>query len=296
MTQTSASAISVVIVNYNGGEWIARSVAAALASGAAEVIVSDNGSQDGSLSAIHEIAARDNRVKAIANGANLGFAAGANRALQKLIPESEFVLFLNPDCVMGAETLARMSAAMREHPGAGMAGCLVQNPDGSEQRGSRRRIPTPASALARVLRLDRVFPSWSGFDLAGTPLPDEPQPTEAVSGAFMFVRRSALQAVGPLDEGYFLHCEDLDWFMRFREAGWTILFVPDARATHAQGASSKSAPVRVEWHKHRGMARFYCKFYRRRYPLPLLWLVFAGIWLRFAAKAAWLTLFQRKNR
>jgi hypothetical protein len=97
----------------------------------------------------------------------------------------------------------------------------------------------------------------------------------------MLVKREAMEDVGPWDEGYFLHCEDLDWCMRFRRKDWGILFVPDARIIHHQGACSRSRPLFVEWHKHKGMMRFYRKFFRDRYPKPLWALVAFGVWLRF---------------
>lgn len=287
-----AGTVSVVIVNYNGGALLERCVLAVLASdypALEHVIVSDNGSDDGSLLAVLALAKTDTRVNVIENGANLGFAAANNRALP--LATSDYILFLNPDCVIEAGTLSRMMTAMALHPEAGMAGCLICNPDGSEQRGCRRYLPTPATALARVLKINDLLPGrgW-GFDLTGTPLPPGPVEVEAISGAFMFVRKAALDAVGPMDEDYFLHCEDLDWCMRFRQAGWHILFVPDTKVTHAQGASSRSAPVTVELHKHRGMLRYYRKFHRHRYPRVLFWLVTAAVWLRFAAKASWIKL------
>jgi hypothetical protein len=109
---------------------------------------------------------------------------------------------------------------------------------------------------------------------------------DAISGAFMLVRRRALATVGPLDEGYFLHCEDLDWCERFRRAGYVVLFVPDVTVVHHKGTSSRGRPMRVLWHMHRGMVRYYGKFLRDSYPRPLSWLVVAGVWLRFAALAA----------
>ena len=92
---------------------------------------------------------------------------------------------------------------------------------------------------------------------------------EAISGACMLVRRAALDDVGGLDEGYFLHCEDLDWCHRFRQAGWRVLFVPGVRVVHDKGVSSRARPVFVQWHLHRGMVRYYRKFLRDEYPSPL---------------------------
>ncbi len=97
----------------------------------------------------------------------------------------------------------------------------------------------------------------------------------------MLVSRRALDAVGPLDEGYFLHCEDLDWFVRFRQAGWTIALVPDVSVIHHKGACSQRSPLLVERHKHRGMERFYRKFQARGYPTLFNGLVIFGIRVHF---------------
>ncbi len=99
----------------------------------------------------------------------------------------------------------------------------------------------------------------------------------------MLVRRTAVERiVGRLDEGYFLHCEDLDWCMRFRQAGLQILFVPDAEATHHKGTCSRDRPIRVLWHLHKGMVR-YRKFFQHQYPAPLMWAVVSAVWVRFVA-------------
>jgi len=95
------------------------------------------------------------------------------------------------------------------------------------------------------------------------------------------VRGDAFRDVGPLDEHYFLHCEDLDWCMRFRQKGWKILFDPNARVLHYKGICSRSCPIFVEWHKHKGMVRFYKTYFRHQYAGVLMWLVTLGVWLRF---------------
>ncbi len=121
-------------------------------------------------------------------------------------------------------------------------------------------------------------------------VPTQPIEVEATSGAFMLVRRTAVEEVGMLDEGYFMHCEDLDWCWRFRQAGWKVLFVPQARVVHKKGRSSRTMPIEVELYKHLGMLRFYRKFLRHRYPVVLMWAVTAAVWIRFAAKATVLLL------
>jgi GT2 family glycosyltransferase len=281
-----AGLTSVITVNFNAGSLLVESARAVLASTApVELVVVDNGSQDDSLAQLRAAAGADPRLTVVEAGANLGFARASNLGLRSA--RGDQLLFLNPDCIVAPDTIARMRAVMDAHPEAGMAGCLVRNPDGSEQAGCRRSVPTPARSLVRTLGLARLFPGrFEDFVLTGQPLPASPTPVEAISGAFMFVRRSALERVGPLDEGYFLHCEDLDWCMRFGAAGLPILFVPGVEVLHHKGRSSRDRRVRVLWHMHRGMLRFYRKFFRDRYPLPLIWLVYVGVWLRFAAGAA----------
>jgi len=293
----AAAAVSVICVNFNGGALLVDCVRAVLASKlSVQVIVADNGSDDGSVAALRAALGSDARLAVVEHGANLGFARANNAVLPRAT--GEFLLFLNPDCLVAPETLGQVREAMGQWPHAGMAGCLIRNPDGSEQHGCRRRTPTPFPAFGRAFGLDRLFRGRGGYaavDMSGEPLPAAPVEVEAISGAFMFVRRSALEAVGPLDEGYFLHCEDLDWCLRFRRAGFGVLFVPGAVVTHFQGSASAGRPLRVEWHKHRGMLRYFRKFFLRDYPLPLAWLVAVGVWLRFAGVAA-RVLFKRLVR
>jgi hypothetical protein len=201
------------------------------------------------------------------------------------LTQGDYILFLNPDCVITPNTIEAMMKVMDSNPEAGMAGCLIRNPDGSEQAGSRRYIPTPWRSMIRVLKLAKFFrnhPRFAIINLAGQPMPDRPVPMEAISGAFMFVRRKAIEQIGPMDEGYFLHCEDLDWCMRFRKVGWKILFVPQVEIIHKKGVCCIDRPIRVEWYKHKGMIRFYRKFFKHQYPAALMFLVIASVWTRFA--------------
>jgi len=279
-----APRVTAVIVNFNGGMLLADSVKSVLASTEpVKVVVSDNGSTDGSIEHLRRILGRQPRLVIAENGENLGFAKGNNVALP--MTEGEHILFLNPDCIIEPDTLAKMIGLMERTPRAGMAGCLIRNLDGSEQAGCRRAVPTPYRTSVRTLGLDKLFPGnprFRSFVLTNTPLPDAPVDIEALSGAFMFVRREALEDVGPLDESYFLHCEDLDWCMRFREKGWKIMFDPTHDVTHAQGACSVGRPFRVLWYKHKGMVRFYRKFFRSRHSSVLTYAVMAAVWVRFA--------------
>ncbi len=288
----AAPLVSVVIVNFNGGPFLLDTVGSVLDSDVPiDVFVVDNGSSDGSIRELERRFGDLPALNLIENGANLGFARANNIALRRA--GGEFLLLLNPDCIVRRDTLAQMVEALRAAPRAGMAGCLIRNPDGSEQAGCRRSIPTPWTGLLRSLNLARLFPRMAvrgNVDLTNTPLPAEASPVEAISGAFMLIRRQALEEVGLMDEGYFLHCEDLDWCKSFDEKGWQILFVPQVEIVHHKGACSDERPIFVLWHKHKGMVRFYGKFLSNRYSPPLNALVSLGVWLRFGAAASWALL------
>ncbi len=280
---------SVITVNFNAGELLLRSARAALGSTApVELLVVDNHSEDDSIARLREALGGDPRLRILENASNLGFARANNGAAAEA--RGDHLLFLNPDCLIEEDTICRMRQALAAHPEAGMAGCLILNPDGTEQAGCRRAVPTPWRAFVRATGLARMFPNYrrllDDFVLVHQPRPTEPVPVEAISGAFMLVGRRALEGVGPMDEAYFLHCEDLDWCMRFRARGHQILFVPQVAVVHHKGYCSRDRPVRVLWHMHRGMIHFYRKFFRHQYPAPLMWMVVAGVWARFAALAA----------
>ncbi|MGB5217978.1 MAG: glycosyltransferase family 2 protein [Smithella sp.] len=281
--------VSAIIVNYNAGPLLKESFNMLLGSASvAKVFVVDNGSTDHSMDEMDQLAALQSRLICIRNSKNLGFARACNIGVEAA-GNCEYLLFLNPDCLIDGNALELLLAFMKSSPETGMAGPLLLNPDGTEQSGGRRSVPTPWRSFIRAFGLSKLgqrFPRlFTDFLLHQQPLPDSPAEVEAISGSCMLVRREALSDVGLLDENYFMHCEDLDWCMRFRQKGWKIMFVPDARVVHHQGTCSQARPVFVEWHKHKGMMRFYRKFFRHQYPGLLLWIVGIGVWLRFGAVA-----------
>lgn len=282
--------VSLVVVNYNAGEFIVACISSVL-NQVDEVIVVDNASSDNSLAQLEAAFPGDPRLKIVRNRENLGFAAGCNIGVGQSAGACLF--FLNPDCVLEPESVQRLFHTLQDSPDVGMVGGLLMNSDGTEQAGGRRAIPTPWRSFVRACGLNRLCGRWPklffDFYLHNQPLPDHPIEVEAISGACMMVKREAMKNVGSWDEGYFLHCEDLDWCMRFRQKGWRIVFVPEARVVHTAGVCSRCRPIFVEWHKHRGMMRFYRKFFRHQYPGPLMWLVSLGIWLRFGLIASHLS-------
>lgn len=275
-----SAVISTIIVNYNAGDFLRACVGSLLNCPLEiEIIVVDNASTDGSLDVLSDVSG----VQIIRNTANVGFAAACNTGARAA--SAPFLLFLNPDCSFNPGTLVRLLETLCLDERSGMAGGLLTNADGSEQAGGRRAIPTPWRSFVRAFALTHFSDRWPrlffDFHLHKQPLPEREIEVEAISGACMLVKREAIQDVGEWDEGYFLHCEDLDWCMRFRQKGWKILFVPSAQINHALGVCSRNRHIFVEWHKHKGMMRFYGKFFRHQYPAGLMGLVAAGVWLRF---------------
>lgn len=278
--------VSVIIVNYNGGPLLAGCVRSVLSSSVpVEVIVSDNASTDNSLIELRLHSGNDKRLTILENPSNLGFASANNRALP--YAQGDFILFLNPDCILRPDTIEKMVNLLMDDPEIGMAGCLIRNTDGSEQPGCRRYIPTPwrtfvqITGLYRLQKRDQRFRSYLHV---GQPLPEKAEIIEAISGAFMLIRRRALEAVGPMDEGYFMHFEDLDWCLRFRRGGFKVVFEPRVEIIHIGGVCTASRPIGVEYQKHLGMARFYRKFYRHRNNLLLYLVLMPGILARFLVR------------
>ena len=287
MGDAALAAVSVVIVNHNAGRLLADCLEAALAQ-ARQVILVDNASLPVPFETVAARFATCPRLTILRSRVNSGFAAGCNRGATRA--DQPTILFLNPDCILAAGSLDCLHRALGSGDNVGMVGGLLTDAGGREQGGARRSIPTPWRSFVRGFGLGRLSwlaPAWfSDFYLHREPLPTGPIDVEAVSGALTMVSREAFERAGPWDEGFFLHCEDLDLCLRFRQAGWRILFVPAAAAIHHRGMCGRSRPLAVEWHKHQGMIRFYRKHFRRAYPAGLFGLVVAGVWLRFALVAA----------
>jgi GT2 family glycosyltransferase len=283
-------AVTLVTVNYNAGDMLRDCIRSAVDQ-VGEIIVVDNASSDQSLSHLNVPDESRKSIKIIRNSKNVGFAAACNIGAKAA--KGDYLLFLNPDCELNPNAIQAMLDVFHEYAEVGMVGGLLIGPDGTEQGGGRRAIPTPWRSFVRAFGLSRFEQRWPklffDFYLHKQPLPVHPIEMEAISGACMLVTREAVEDVGLWDEGYFLHCEDLDWCMRFRQRGWKILFAPDARIVHHKGVCGRARPIFVEWHKHKGMMRFYRKFFSHQYPGPLMWLVAAGIGLRFCMLAVYFT-------
>lgn len=250
------SRCDVVVVNYNAGEFLARCVESALRSDVPiSLILVDNASSDNSLDRVRNLEVGPHQFQIIENTENLGFSVAVNIGARQ--GTSPFILLLNPDCEIHPHTIGNLLAEAQSCEDMGILGALVFNEDGTEQRGCRRLEPTFTRSMVTALRLGKYFQS---VNLQYDDLPVQPQSIDAVSGASMLVDRPVFEALGGMDEGYFLHVEDLDICRRVREFGKKVYFTPNVSLFHHLGASSHGVPYKTEWYKHQGMLRYQEKF------------------------------------
>lgn len=275
--------IETIIVNFNAGDVLHQCVAALRASVEhTRITVVDNASADGSAERLQNLYGNRQGIEFLFNPSNLGFAPAINAVARNA--DTDWVLILNPDCILEPEALGRLKAALVDDHRAGLAGPAVRDERDHIQRATCRRFPTPWRSLmtaSGLWQLGRWFPAFHGIEIDVSELKDKITSCDAVSGACMFIRRAALEDVGFFDEEYAMHCEDLDLMYRLKLKGWHCLYVPQAGSFHQQGLSSRSRPTWVHFQKHRGMVRFFRKFQAESTFFPLRWLVYAGIWLRF---------------
>ena len=276
---------SVVVVAADSGAGLLDCAASVLGSAMPiELVVVDNASQDGAVDALRARWPNDARVVIVGNERNLGFGAGCNRGAA--VARGDALLFLNPDCVIDSDTVARLRVAVSN--GVGLVGATIVDASGTVDAASRRRDPLLRRALMTMSGLSRFEPGRPY--LAGVMLPPripapEFEPVDAISGALMLLPRPVFERIGGFDENYFLHAEDLDLCRRVRDAGYPVICANAIRVVHGKGGSSRRRPLFVSRHKHRGLWRWFVKFDpAARNPL-LRGLVWSGIWLHFAAIA-----------
>jgi len=254
--------LSVVIVNWNARDELGkclRSIREA-DSDSTETIVVDNASLDDSV----EMVRREFPwVRMIRNAENVGFARAGNIGIEAA--RGRYILLLNPDTEIEKGAFPALVRFGDENPDVGIFGPKILNPDGSLQY-SCRRFPTLKAALFRYTLLGRLFPrnaytrdyrmtDWDHSD---------PRDVDWVSGAAMVIRRELLDDIGPLDERFFMYCEDVDLGYRAKQAGWRVAYYPQATVVHVIGRSTdrNANAMIIEFHK--SMYRFFKKHYAQR--------------------------------
>lgn len=233
--------VSIVIVNYNTRELLLdciRSIHESEKGLAFEVIVSDNGSADGSADAVREqYPPGRSRVTVLENGENLGFARANNAGIE--IAKGHYVLLLNSDTIVHENAISKMAAYLEEKPDAGAVGCTLLNADGSVQH-SVTNYPTFGAMLHRysILKYAGLFKRARDHYRARHFDYNTDQEVEQLLGAVMMIRADLLKRLDGLDGNLFLYFEDPDLCLRIRQAGLEVRYAPIAKITHLEGASS----------------------------------------------------------
>jgi GT2 family glycosyltransferase len=260
--------LSIVTVSWNTRELLNRCLdtvreeLARLPHVDAEVFVIDNDSHDGSADMV---AQEHPWVRLIRNKENLGFAKANNQALRET--NSDYVLLLNPDTEVRPNSIKLLLEFFQSHPRCGVVAPQLLNTDGSVQR-SCRAFPTFIGMLYELIGLSKMFPPGSS---QGTQFRaykmldwnhDDQREVDQPEGACLMIRRTVLNEVGLLDEGYWMLFEEVDWCYRVKQHDWEIWFDPAAQVVHHYGQSIKQVKARMILSSHRGLYRFWRKHYR----------------------------------
>ncbi len=272
---TGTPALSIVVVSFRSKDRVLRALAALLldpASDSWEIMVVDNSSNDGTVSAVAEHYAD---VRVIVNETNRGFAAAVNQGIAATTAPFIVVLSGAEQAVTG--TYGQLAAVLSSGPNIAAVAPRVLNPDGSPQRHGLFR-PRPLTALVVLLGLSRVPGLRREAErYYGPHVPGPPVDVEQVSAASMVLRRAAFDLVGTFDEDFFMYCEDVDWCLRARAAGWRIVFVPGVEVRREKSVTSRTASDATIRLYYRSVRRFYLKHHQTA-PVAVQALWSAGAW------------------
>jgi len=282
MTAGNITLTSIVMVSYHTGPVLFQAVASALAQASpVELVLVDNGNPLEVVARLKALQESEPRFHLITGHGNIGFGKACNMGARAA--SGDALLFLNPDSTLPEDAVAKLALYSKYLRRPFMIGARLVGEDGRDQRGCRRALLTPLTALIEALHLHRFFPEIR-LNFTQEPVPQKIAPIPAISGAFMFLPREDFWSIDGFDEGYFLHVEDLDLCLRFTRAGGEIYFAPDVVVTHV-GSTSKATTAFIEKHKARGFIRYFRLNFASQ-PIALLLALDAAIWLRAGLKIA----------
>ncbi len=272
--------LSVIIVNYNVKHFLEQcllSVEKAIMGIDAEVFVVDNNSVDGSVEMVRT---RFPNVILIANNDNTGFSKANNQALR--IAKGEYQLLLNPDTVVEEDTFRKCVDFMDSHPDAGGLGVHMIDGKGNFLPESKRGLPSPAVAFYKIFGLSTIFPKSKVFGKYHLGYLDKNATNEVdiLSGAFMLMRKAALDKVGLLDETFFMYGEDIDLSYRIQKGGYKNYYFPETRIIHYKGESTKKSSVNYVIVFYKAMIIFAAKHFSQSNARIFSFLINIAVYLR----------------
>lgn len=277
--------ISVIIVNYNVKNFLEQCLVSVIKASEeieSEIFVVDNHSVDGSQAMIHE---KFPQIKLIENEQNFGFSKANNQAL--IHATGEFALVLNPDTLLEEETLKKCVAFMDAHPEAGALGVKMINGKGRYLPESKRALPTPAVAFFRIFGLSKLFPNSKKFGKYHLSYldPNKIHAVEILSGAFMFIRKKALDKAGLFDEQFFMYGEDIDLSYRIIKEGYTNYYLPETTIIHYKGESTKKSSLNYVLTFYHAMLIFAVKHFSKKQTSILFIAIKLAVWFRAGLSA-----------
>lgn len=257
--------LSIIIVNWNTKNLIMScldSIYQTTKSIGFEIIVIDNASTDGSISAIEK---KFSHVILVKNNENKGFAAANNQGIKQA--QGEFILLLNSDTIVLDNAIGKSVKFLKSRPEIGALGCKLLYPDGSLQPSANSRFGSLDGALLAKTGIFHLLPRASQEAYKGPASYANAREVAMVKGAFLLLRRKALDKVGTLDERFFMYAEETDLCFRLRGAGWKIYFYPDAEVIHHGGGSIQSFEQKMKIQRQRTVSRllFIKKHHKRMY-------------------------------
>ncbi|CAN5382917.1 glycosyltransferase [soil metagenome] len=285
--------LSIVIVNYNVKYFLEQclhSVLKACEGLSAEVFVVDNNSVDGSVEMVRQ---KFPGVSRIENKENVGFSRANNQAI--IESTGDYVLLLNPDTVVEEDTFRKIVEFMDSHTEAGGLGVKMLDGTGKFLAESKRGLPTPLAAFYKISGLASLFPKSKTFGSyhLGYLDKDETNEVEILAGAFMLLRKAALDKTGLLDEDFFMYGEDIDLSYRILKAGYKNYYFPETRIIHYKGESTKKSSVNYVLVFYNAMIIFARKHFSRQNAATFTFIIRLAIYLR--ASAAIFSRFIKKS-
>ncbi len=280
MEQNYKYTLSVIIVNYNVAYFLEQclnSVQEALSSVNGEVFIVDNNSIDGSVEMVQR---KFPNYNLLVNKENVGFSKANNQAI--LQSNSKYILLLNPDTVVEENTFSKVIEFMEEHPNAGGIGVRMLDGKGNFLPESKRGLPTPLVAFYKIFGLSKLFPRSKKFGQYHAGHLDEFKTSkiEILSGAFMLLRKEALNKIGLLDEDYFMYGEDIDLSYRILKGGYENYYFPETRIIHYKGESTKKSSLNYVFVFYRAMIIFAEKHFSQKNAKLFSFLINLAIYFR----------------
>lgn len=272
--------LSILIVNYNVRYFLQQclqSLQPALQGLEAEIFVIDNQSSDGSVEMVEQLFPA---VKIIANQENVGFSKANNQGIRNA--SGDYILLLNPDTVVEESTLKKVCDFMDAHPEAGGLGVHMIDGKGNFLPESKRGLPTPSVAFYKIFGLSALFPTSRTFGKyhLGYLSKEQTHEVDVLSGAFMLLRKEALDKTGLLDEDFFMYGEDIDLSYRITKAGYKNYYFADTRIIHYKGESTKKSSVNYVFVFYKAMVIFARKHFAPGGAALFAFLIHFAIWLR----------------